>query len=115
MNDNNEGAMLNKTTTEVDTKPSKDAASVATVLTIDWSNMTDRDVQELAQQALVVKLQAAWRKDGIPAGAHEVDAAEYKVGTRAKRQPQTVETLLAKMDPEAKRAWLAEQMAKLGM
>jgi hypothetical protein len=107
-------AILNVTTIEVDTKANKDAPSVATNLTIKWEGMTDREIQELAQQALIVKLQAGWRKDGIPSGDHTVNAADFKVGTRAKRQPASVESLLAKMDPEARKAWLAEQLAKLG-
>jgi len=107
-------AILNVTTIEVDTKANKDAPSVATNLTIKWEGMTDREIQELAQQALIVKLQASWRKDGIPSGDHTVNAADFKVGTRAKRQPASVESLLAKMDPDARKAWLAEQLAKLG-
>ena len=107
-------AILNVTTIEVDTKPNKDAPSVATALTIQWEGMTDREIQELAQQALIVKLQAAWRKDGIPSGAHTVDATDYKVGTRAKRQPATAESLLNKMDPAEARKLLEAMLAKLG-
>lgn len=114
MNTGTDGAMLEVTKVEVDTKANKDAASVATSLTVKWHNMTDRDVQELAQQALIVKLQAAWRKDGIPKGDHEVDAADFKVGTRAKRQPADPAKLIAKMDPAAQREFLLAQLARLG-
>ena len=54
------------TTVEVDTRPSAGAEAVTTNLTIDWADMSPEDVQALAQQALVVKLQGKWRKDGIP-------------------------------------------------
>jgi len=96
-----------KTITEVDTRPSAGAEAVRTDLTINWEGMTPEEIRELAQQALVVKLQGKWRKDGIPAGAHEVNAADYKVGTRGPRTKPTLESLFAAMSAEDRAAFLA--------
>lgn len=99
---------MNATTTvEVDTRPSAGAEAVRTDLTISWEGITDEEIRELAQQALVVKLQGKWRKDGIPAGAHEVKAADYKVGTRGPRTKPTLESLFAAMSAEERAAFLA--------
>jgi hypothetical protein len=100
------------TTTEVDTRPQAGAEAVRTNLTIDWSNMTEEEIRALAQQALVVKLQGAWRKNGIPAGDHTVLAAEHKIGVRAPRGPVDVAALIAKLDPEERAALLAKCAAK---
>lgn len=92
--------MNNVTNIEVSTKADKAAEAVTTNLTIDWADMTTAEIQELAQQALIVKLQSGWRKNGIPNGAHTVKAADHKVGTRAPRGPVTAAQLLAKLSPE---------------
>lgn len=95
------------TTVEVDTRPSAGAEAVRTDLLINWAGMTPQEIQELAQQALVVKLQGKWRKDGIPAGEHKVDATDYKVGTRGPRTKPTLESLFAAMSAEDRAAFLA--------
>jgi hypothetical protein len=100
--------MNNVTKIEVDTKANKDAESVKTNLSIDWTGMEPSDIQALAQQALIVKLQGNWRKNGIPAGNHEVKAVDFKVGVRAKREPQTLESLLQKLSAEERAALLAK-------
>lgn len=102
--------MNNVTKIEVDTKANKDAESVKTNLTIDWEGMTSEDVQALAQQALIVKLQNGWRKNGIPNGDHTVKAAEFKIGVRAKREPASLESLLQKLSAE-ERAELLKKFA----
>lgn len=99
---------MNTTTVEVSTKANKAAEAVTTNLTIDWSDMTTDEIRELAQQALVVKLQSNWRNNDIPVGDHTVKAAEHKVGTRAARKPTDVMSLIAKMSPEERNALLAK-------
>lgn len=99
---------MNVTQIEVDTRPQAGAESVKTNLTLDWEGMDADDIRALAQQALVVKLQGQWRKNGIPAGDHTVKAADYKVGVRAKRQPADLATMIAALSPEEKRALLAK-------
>jgi hypothetical protein len=100
--------MNNVTTTTVDTKPTKDAEAVTTELSINWEGMTSEDVQALAQQALIVKLQSGWRKNGIPQGAHEVKAVDHKVGVRAPRQPTDIAAMLRALSPEDRAAVLAK-------
>jgi hypothetical protein len=99
------------TQTEVDTKPSKDAESIKTNLTIVWDGMSEDDVRALAQQALVVKLQSGWRKNGVPSGDFTVNASEFKVGSRAARKPADVFSLVATLTPEQKAALLAKLQA----
>jgi hypothetical protein len=103
--------MALETKTEVDTKPSKDAESIKTNLTINWEGMSQEDIVALAQQALVVKLQGAWRKNGIPNGDFTVNATDYKVGTRAARKPADLATMIAALSPEEKAALLARLTA----
>ena len=95
---------FNNTATDVDTRPAAGAEAVTTNLTIDWSDMSPEDVQALAQQALIVKLQGKWRKDGIPNGECTVKAADYKVGVRAPKTKQTLEQMLAALSPEERAA-----------
>lgn len=102
------------TNIEVDTRMNKDADSVKTNLTIDWEGCTEDDLRAMAQQALIVKLQGSWRKNGIPTGDHTVKAADYKVGVRAKREPANAASLLAAMDPAERRAVLEKYLAELG-
>ena len=102
---------FNNTVTSVDTRPQAGTEAVTTNLKIDWSDMSAEDVQALAQQALVVKLQGQWRKQGIPAGEHTVKAADYKVGARQARQPKDIMSLIATLTPEQKAALLAKLTA----
>lgn len=100
-----------KTVTEVKTKPDARAEAVTTNLTINWEGMTEDDVRALAQQALVVKLQGGWRKNGIPAGDHEVNATDFRVGVRAPRSAPDIVALVGKLSPEERAALLAKLTA----
>ncbi len=100
-----------KTTTEVATRPQAGAEAVITNLTIDWNGVNEEDLRALAQQALIVKLQGSWRKNGIPAGDFEVQAAEHKVGVRAPRSPKDLAAMIAALSPEDKAALLAKLAA----
>jgi hypothetical protein len=101
---------------EVETRPSAGADAIVTNLSINWEGMTEEDVRTLAAQALVVKLQGNWRKNGIPAengipaGDHEVKAVDFKPGTRAPRQKLTVEQMLAALGAEERAALLAKYL-----
>ena len=104
--------MNNITKTELSTKENKDAEAVKTDLTLDWTGMELEDLQALAQQALVVKLQGQWRKNGIPAEV-AVIVTDHKVGTRAVRQVADVNTLVAKMSPEERQALVDKILASM--
>lgn len=100
--------MFNNTETKVETRTQAGQAPVETALTIDWTDMSAADVQALAQQALIVKLQGKWRKEGIPNGECTVKAADYKVGVRAPKTKQTLEQMLAALSPEERAALVAK-------
>ena len=100
--------MFKNTSTNVETRPQAGQQAVETMLTIDWSDMTAEDVQALAQQALIVKLQGKWRKEGIPNGKCTVKAAEYKVGVRAPRTKQSIEQMVASLSAEERAILLAK-------
>ena len=100
--------MFQNTSTKVETRPQAGQQAIETALTIDWSDMSAEDVQALAQQALIVKLQSKWRKEGIPNGECTVKAAEYKVGVRAPRTKQSIEQMVASLSAEERAILLAK-------
>ena len=107
--------MQTKTQREVKTRINKSSPQVVTQLVINWEGMTDDDIQDFAESAITIKLQSIWKKKGIPAGTHTVNAVEFKKGLRAKREPQSAESIIAKMDPEARKQFILEQMRQLGL
>jgi hypothetical protein len=101
-----------KTTTNLETRKEAGADAITTNLTINWEGMAQEDIIALAQQALIVKLQSNWRKNGIPAGAHEVNANDYRPGVRAARTPKDPLTLINAMTPEARADLIAKLLAE---
>lgn len=99
------------TTTIVTTRPAAGAEGIDTNLSINWEGMSDDDLRQLAQQALVVKLQAQWRKNGIPAGDLEIHAADYRPGTRATKTKPSIESMLSALTPAEKQALVAKLLA----
>ena len=77
-----------------------------TTLTIDWTGVTEAGYQALATSALTIKLQAGWRKNGIPATA-SVLAIEHLLGTRAKGPTLEQQVEAAKTDPELRARLIA--------
>ena len=81
-----------------------------TAVTIDWSTISQEDLQKLAQKTIVIAAQSQWRAAGeIPAEA-TLNAADFANPTRKPRGPVDLKALLAKMSPE-ERAALLEQFA----
>lgn len=99
------------TTTIVTTRPAAGAEGIDTNLSINWEGMSEDDVRQLAQQALVVKLQAQWRKNGIPSGDLEIRAADYRPGTRATKTKPSIESMLSALTPAEKQALVAKLLA----
>lgn len=104
--------MNNETKTIIATRVKADQPSIDTDLTIQWDGMTPDDIRALAQQALIVKLQNSYRKNGIPATA-TIRAVDYKVGSRAARQPANLESLFAAMSATEKAAFIEKATAAL--
>lgn len=103
-----------ETTTTISTKADKDSDAKETVLTITWPDGQNSDVLALAQQALVVKLQGMWRKNGIPAQA-KIIATDHAPGKRTSA-PITVEGLAARaetMSAEDRKALMQKLQALL--
>ena len=83
---------------------------VETAVTIDWSTISQEDLQKLAQKTIVIAAQSQWRAAGeIPTEA-TLNAADFANPTRKPRGPVDLKALLAKMSPED-RAALLEQFA----
>lgn len=81
-----------------------------TAVTIDWSTISQEDLQKLAQKTIVIAAQSQWRAAGeIPKEA-TLNAADFANPTRKPRGPVDLKALLAKMSPE-ERAALLEQFA----
>lgn len=92
----------------VSTAPQAGMEGKQTELTIDWAGMSEEGYRAFAQQALVIKLQAQWRKQGIPPKA-QVRACEHLPGTRAKALTLEQVVAQAKDNPEL-RAKLLEML-----
>lgn len=104
------------TITKVDTstKAAVGLDPVTTHITIDWDGMAEDDLRALAQQTLVIKFQAAFRrsKEGIPT-EYVAKAVDHKVGTRSARQEVNLDKLLGKLTAEQRLA-LAERLLEKG-
>ncbi len=101
---------MNSTNTKVSTKAAAAAEAITTELTLDWTGVTEEDLRALAQQALIVKLQSGWRKNGIPSET-TVKVADHRPGVRAPKAKQDVLALARAMTPEQRAALLAELTA----
>lgn len=93
---------------KVTTKKDKNAAEVTTNVTVIFDN--PQAERALAVQALIVKAQGHWRKNGIPADA-VLKMSEYMPGTRHAGTTDPVE-LAKQMSPE-ERAALIEKLKSL--
>ena len=101
---------MESTNRKVSTKPDARGEAVETDLTLNWEGMTPEDVRALAEQALVVKLQGKWRKDGIPS-AITVNVVEHKVGVRAPKKAPDLLAAISTMSAEDKAKLLAALQA----
>ena len=84
----------------VATKQDKDSDAKETILTIDFEGCPSSTIRALAVQALIVKLQGAWRKGSIP-GKVAVNMKDYAPGTRHAAASMTPEQALATVKAEA--------------
>lgn len=104
-------AESNITKVDTSTKPAGDLPAVKTRVTINWDGMERSELIALAQQTIVIKVQAAWRRaETIPHEAN-INATDYKVGTRATKAPVDVVALAKAMTPEQRKAYIAQLAA----
>lgn len=92
---------------KVSTKKDKNAASVETLVTIIRDSDSARDA--LADQALIVKAQSGWRKNGIPATV-TLKMSEFAPGTRHGGSINPLEAAKS-MTPEERAKLIAELKA----
>lgn len=100
--------MTNVTNTTISTKVNAtDKEATNTNLTLNWDGMTPEDIRALAQQALIVKVQAGFRRAKAIPGEATINVVEHKVGSRAPRQPVNLLDAVKNMSPEEKAKLLA--------
>lgn len=93
---------------KVSTKADKTAAAKETVVTIVYDNATAE--RALATQAAIIRAQAGWRKNGIPAEA-TIKMSENMPGTRA--APVSLQDAVKSLSPEEKAKLIAELQASM--
>lgn len=94
---------------KVSTKPNKAGNAVITDITIVRDDLAAQAA--LADQALIVKAQGVWRKNGIPAQA-TLKYSEFAPGTRHAGTSDPLE-LAKSMSPDERKA-LIEKLKQLG-
>ena len=83
-------------------------------VTIDWSGMTDDEMQALAQRSIIIRKQNADRTNGvIPPERYTIKATDYKIGTRAVKTPPTLAELLAALPEGEREQAIRDALAKL--
>ncbi len=97
----------NITKVDTSTKPSGDLPAVKTHVTINWDGMERSELIALAQQTIIIKVQASWRRAGSIPTECTINATDHKVGVRAAKAPVDLIALAKKMTPEQRAALLA--------
>lgn len=79
-------------------------------VTIDWTGMTDDDLQALAQRSIIIRKQNADRLAGVvPETEYVLKAVDYRIGVRTARPVNlTPEQMLAALSPEERAALIAK-------
>lgn len=81
-------------------------------VTIDWTGMTVRELQELAQRSIVIREQNNNRLKGVvPPKEYKIQAVDFRVGVRAAKQDVDPVKLIDKLS-ESELADLAERIAR---
>ena len=100
--------MKNETHVSASTKINKVAHK--SNVTIDWTGMTDDDLQALAQRSILIRWQNANRlQEVIPEANCTLKAVDYRIGVRTARLVNlTPEQMLAALSPEERAALIAK-------
>ena len=94
--------------TKVDCETTIEKVKHRSAVTIDWSGMTPRDLQEIAEGRIIIRFQDENRRLGnVPEKEITLKAVDFKVGTRRARVTMTPEQALAALTPEQLQALLA--------
>lgn len=111
--ENNNAEMLQETLVSCNTKI--DDVKHRSNVTIDWTGMTVRELQELAQRSIVIREQNNNRLKGVvPPKEYSIKAVDFRVGVRAAKQDVDPVKMIEKLS-ESELSELAERIArKLG-
>jgi hypothetical protein len=83
-------------------------------VTIDWTGMSDDEMQALAQRSIIIRKQNADRTNGvIPLERYTIKATDYKIGMRAVKTPLTLAEVLAALPADQREQAIREALAKL--
>lgn len=78
-------------------------------LEIDWTGVSEKDMQALAQRSIVIKWQNDNRIEGrVPETRETLLAKDFVLGKRRERTKMTPEQMLASLSPEERAALLAK-------
>lgn len=91
--------MNNETRVTTSTKADAKAEAIKTNVILNWEDCSPEEIRALAQQALIVKLQGGWRRNGIPTEV-TVNVKDHKAGARAPKAAPDILALIQKMSPE---------------
>lgn len=91
--------MSNETRVTTSTKADAKSEAIKTSVILNWDDCSADEIRALAQQALIVKLQGGWRRNGIPAEV-TVNVNEHKAGVRTPKSAPDILALINKMNPE---------------
>lgn len=81
-------------------------------VTIDWTGMTARELQELAQRSIVIREQNNNRLKGVvPPAEYKIEAVDFRVGVRAARQDADPVKLIEKLS-DSELQELADRISK---
>lgn len=98
-----------KNETNVSAKTTIDKVSHHTNLTIDWTGVSEEQVQALAQRSIVIKWQNDNRTNGrVPETSESIAASDYVLGVRKERVKMTPEQMLNALSPEERAALIAK-------
>lgn len=99
-----------KLETHVSASTKVNKVSYKSNVTIDWTGMTDDDLQALAQRSIIIRKQNADRLTGtMPEGEYTIKAVDYRIGVRTARPVNlTPEQMLEALSPEERAALIAK-------
>jgi hypothetical protein len=84
------------------TRITKGGDAISTVATIDWSGVTDEQVQKLAERSVIIATQAMYRTAGKVPATDTIDVAKMLTRERGtfKSTPESIVAKVYKMTPE---------------
>lgn len=95
--------------THVSANTTIDKVKHACNLVIDWTGVSEKEMQALAQRSIVIKWQNDNRIEGrVPETREQISAKDYALGVRRQKEKETPEQMLARLSPEERAALIAK-------